>query len=66
MGAPTVNGTYVPAVGDFDNNGFDDIAWSGAGTANVWTYTDSGHGQVTITGLPADALPLAVQPSYVF
>ena len=66
VSAPTVNGTFVPAVGDFDNNGYDDIAWSGAGTATIWKFTAAGHTQTVINGLPADAMPVTVRPSYVF
>ena len=63
---PNVNGTYVPAVVDLDFNFYDDIVWSAAGTANLWkfgagtfTYTNT-----TVTGLPADALPLPLIPRF--
>ena len=33
VSVPMVNGSYVPVVGDFSADGFDDIIWYGRGTA---------------------------------
>jgi hypothetical protein len=40
---------YVPAVGDFDRNGYDDIFWYASGTAQdyVW-YSEAGRTRRTV------------------
>lgn len=41
---PTVNGNYIPIVGDFDGNGVDDITWYAPGTIadSTWFYGPGG------------------------
>jgi hypothetical protein len=46
--APNVNGTYDPAIGDFDGNGYDDIAWGNAGKATLWKFNGGGYTQANI------------------
>lgn len=56
-----VNGTYTTRVGDFDGNGFTDIAFISGTNATVWNFTfDGTHTQKTFTGLPANAVAVAV------
>ena len=58
---PAINGTYTTRVGDFDGNGFTDIAFSSGTQTIVWSFTDSGsHTQQVFTGLPSGALIRAV------
>ncbi|WP_426571900.1 FG-GAP repeat domain-containing protein [Aquihabitans sp. McL0605] len=54
---PAIAGTYTTQVGDFDGNGFTDIAFTSGTTTTVWNFTDSGsHTQNVFTGLPSGAL----------
>ncbi|WP_426571899.1 hypothetical protein [Aquihabitans sp. McL0605] len=46
---PTVKGTYDHTVGDFDGNGYADIAWSSGGKATLWKFNGGGYSQATIT-----------------
>ena len=57
---PQVKGTYVPVTPDLDNNGFTDIVWSGAGSASIWKWDFDGPTSSSVTGLPADAMPVFV------
>jgi hypothetical protein len=51
--ASTVNGTYTARVGDFDGNGFSDIAYVSGSNAIVWSSKfDGSHTQKSFTGLP--------------
>lgn len=59
-GVPQVGGTYVPVTADLNNDGFTDIVWSGSGSANIWRWSFSGPASTTVTGLPADGMPVAV------
>lgn len=59
-GVPQVSGTYVPVTADLNNDGYTDIVWSGSGSANVWRWGSSGPTSSTITGLPADGMPVPV------
>jgi hypothetical protein len=53
---PAINGTYLAKVGDFDGNGFTDIAFTSGTSAIVWSFTDAGtHTQKVFTGLPSGA-----------
>ena len=39
-----VYGVYAStAVGDFDGNGLQDVAWNSADVTNVWSFHDGGH-----------------------
>lgn len=58
--APQVNGTYKVAVGDYDGSTYDDIAWVSNGKATLWKWASGGYSQQSITGLPTDAVPVAV------
>ena len=53
VGPPTyaVGGTYSPFSGDFDANGFDDIAWYGPGTTpdSLWLFDGDGPAGVSIS-----------------
>lgn len=58
---PPINGTYNAKVGDFDGNGFTDIAFLSGTNATVWNFTfDGTHTQKSFTGLPASATAVAV------
>lgn len=46
---PVVNGTYDTSVGDYDGNGYQDIAWSGGGKATLWKFNGGGYAQATVT-----------------
>lgn len=47
--APNVNGSYDPAVGDFDDDGWDDIAWASQGKAVLWEFNGGGYDQRMVT-----------------
>ncbi|HEX7133206.1 MAG TPA: VCBS repeat-containing protein [Iamia sp.] len=50
---PTVNGSYDTAVGDYDGNGYQDIAWEFLGDATIWQFNGGGFSQTSVsTGLP--------------
>lgn len=54
---PAINGTYTTQVGDFDGNGYTDIAFTSGTNTTVWNFTNSGaHTQKAFTGLPSGAL----------
>lgn len=58
---PAINGTYATQTGDFDGNGYTDIAFVTGTQVTIWSFTDAGtHTQKTFTGLPAGALVRAV------
>jgi hypothetical protein len=42
--APQVSGTYAPVVADLDGDDVDDIAWTRAGRATVWSFGDAPPG----------------------
>ena len=46
---PVVNGSYDPTVGDFDGNGYADIAWTSGGVATLWKFNGGGYTQATVT-----------------
>jgi hypothetical protein len=59
---PAISGTYTTAVGDFDGNGFTDIAFTAGTQTTIWYFTDSGtHAQAVFTGLPSGALVRALE-----
>lgn len=45
----SVDGTYDHTVGDFDGNGYDDIAWAHGGTALLWSMDGDTITESTIT-----------------
>jgi hypothetical protein len=56
-----VNGTYVPQVGDFDDNGLSDIAWTSGTTTRYWKYQFTGKKiETVVSGLPSSAIPISV------
>ena len=51
---PNISGTYATELGDYDSNGFTDIAFLSGGTTTIWKGTfDGTHTQVVFTGLPS-------------
>jgi hypothetical protein len=53
---PPISGTYTTQVGDFDANGFTDIAFTAGTQTTIWYFTDSGsHTQTVFTSLPSPA-----------
>jgi hypothetical protein len=57
----TVNGTYTARVGDFDGNGFSDIAFIAGSNAVVWSFSfDGTHTQKAFTGLPTGVSTVVV------
>jgi hypothetical protein len=40
----TVNGTYVPAAGDFFGDGCDDVFWFGTSSSSIWNWFVGGDG----------------------
>lgn len=53
---PQVAGLYLPAVGDYDGNGYQDIAWSRDGGAYIWKFNGGGYTQTTVVTDTVDAL----------
>jgi len=45
---PSVYGDYDPSVGDFDGNGYSDIAWSSGGKATLWKFNGGGYSTASI------------------
>ena len=54
---PNVGGTYDTAVGDYDGNGFEDIAWASGGKAYVWRFDGGGYSQIVVTTSTVNTLP---------
>lgn len=51
-----VTGTYIASTGDFDGNGFNDIAFSSGTSTIVWSFAfDGTYTQKSFTGLPSSA-----------
>ncbi len=46
---PVVNGSYDPTVGDFDGNGYGDIAWTSGGKATIWKFNSGGYTQTSVS-----------------
>jgi hypothetical protein len=59
-GVPQVKGTYVPVTADLDNDGFTDIVWSASGGASIWKWKFDGPQVSSVSGLPADGMPVPV------
>jgi hypothetical protein len=58
---PPISGTYTAKVGDFDGNGFTDIAFLSGSNATVWNFTfDGTHTQKSFTGLPTSVTTVVV------
>ena len=58
---PAIKGTYTTRVGDFDGNGFSDIAFIAGTNVTIWNFTfDGSHTQKSFTGLPSGALAVPV------
>lgn len=36
ISSKAVSGTYIPFMGDFDHNGFDDVLWYGGASSSIW------------------------------
>jgi hypothetical protein len=62
---PTVNGVYDPAVGDFDGNGYEDIAWVTDGKATFWKFNGGGFTQATYNSGTPNTLPAVIE-EYLF
>lgn len=62
---PTVNGTYDPAVGDFDGNGYEDIAWVTNGKATFWKFNGGGYSQASYNSGTPNTVPRVVE-EYLF
>ena len=58
--APTVNGTYDPEVGDYDGNGYQDIAWATGGKATLWKFNAGGFTQQSITTSTVNTRPATI------
>ncbi|MFN8016632.1 MAG: VCBS repeat-containing protein [Acidimicrobiales bacterium] len=58
---PAITGTYTTRVGDFDGNGYTDIAFINGTAVTIWSFDfNGGHTQKTFTGLPSGALAVPV------
>lgn len=58
---PPVNGTYTARAGDFDGNGYTDIAFVSGSNVTLWSFAfTGGHSQTNLTGLPTSTLTIPV------
>jgi hypothetical protein len=58
--APTVNGSYDPEVGDYDGNGYQDIAWASGGKASLWKFNGGGYTTQSITTSTVNTRPATI------
>lgn len=58
-----IGGTYVPIVGDFDNNNVQDILWYGPGTApdSLWLFWSAGGHTVKPVSINGNYRPTATR-----
>lgn len=54
---PQVVGLYIPEVGDYDGNGYQDIAWTTGGRAYIWGFHAGGYTQTNVVTDADDTLP---------
>jgi hypothetical protein len=57
---PAVNGSYDPEVGDYDGNGYQDIAWASGGKATLWKFNSGGYTQQNIVTSTVNTLPATI------
>ncbi|WP_421119059.1 hypothetical protein ACE2AJ_17070 [Aquihabitans daechungensis] len=57
---PTVNGSYDPEVGDYDGNGYQDIAWASGGKATLWRFANGGYSQQSIVTSTTNTRPATI------
>jgi hypothetical protein len=57
---PTVNGTYDPEVGDYDGNGYQDIAWASGGKASLWKFNGGGYTTQSVVTSTVNTRPATI------
>ncbi|HEX7133209.1 MAG TPA: hypothetical protein VF228_11570, partial [Iamia sp.] len=57
---PQVTGTYDTAVGDYDGNGVQDIAWEANGQASIWLFSAVDDGAISQTTASTGIVPTTI------